>query len=150
MIKRNLPHLKSADSSYPKGPDKKGKKLEKMRDMFLKLKKYTFGFDVWGLLLFIIVMIPNFIWSAVPAPNDILRSGSITEAIDMLASVCQVLMIAALCVLRNMPKPFDYHVCRLLPAVLCRLDCLLYRHGKYDCHFGLDPSPLPGLFVFCH
>ena len=46
------------------------------------LKKYKMGFDIWGLLLFIIIMIPNFIWFAVPAPNDILRADSITHLGD--------------------------------------------------------------------
>ena len=64
-------------------------------------KKYRFGFDIWGLALFLIIMIPNFIWFAVPAPNDILRTNSITEIPDRIASVCQVLMVIALCVLIN-------------------------------------------------
>lgn len=37
------------------------------------IKKYKIGFDIWGLIIFIIIMIPNFIWYAVPVPNDILR-----------------------------------------------------------------------------
>ena len=61
------------------------------------LKKYRLGFDISGFVLFLIVMIPNLIWFAVPAPNDVLRTNSTTEAIDTVASVCQVLMIAALC-----------------------------------------------------
>ncbi len=65
------------------------------------MKKYRFGFDVWGLLLFLIIMVPNFIWFAVPAPNDVLRSKSVTEILDTIASVCQVLMIAALCLIIN-------------------------------------------------
>lgn len=64
-------------------------------------KKYKLGIDFWGLLLFLIIMIPNFIWFAIPAPNDILRSKSVTGVIDTVASVCQVLMIAALCIFRN-------------------------------------------------
>lgn len=43
------------------------------------LKKYKLSFEVWGLLLFLIIMIPNFIWFAISAPNDILRANSITE-----------------------------------------------------------------------
>lgn len=46
------------------------------------LKKYEFGFDVGCLLLFLIIMIPNFIWFAAPAPNDVLRMDSITETLD--------------------------------------------------------------------
>ena len=60
------------------------------------LKKYRMGFDVWGLIVFLIIMIPNFIWFAVPAPNDILRTESVTVAIDTIGSICQVLMIFAL------------------------------------------------------
>lgn len=68
------------------------------------LQKYKLSFDIWGLLLFLIIMIPNFIWFAVPAPNDILRTKSITETTDTVASVCQVLMITALCIFRNRDK----------------------------------------------
>ena len=57
------------------------------------IKKYKIGFDIWGLIIFIIIMIPNFIWFAVPAPNDILRGESITETVDVIASICQVLMV---------------------------------------------------------
>lgn len=60
-------------------------------------KKYKMGFDIWGLIIFLIIMIPNFIWFAVPAPNDILRAESITEVIDVIASICQVLMLVSLC-----------------------------------------------------
>lgn len=65
------------------------------------MKKYNLGFDIWGLLLFVVIMIPNFIWFAVPAPNDILRAESATATLDAVASVCQVLMVAALCFVRN-------------------------------------------------
>ena len=34
----------------------------------IKNKKYKIGFDIWGLIIFIVIMIPNFIWFAVPAP----------------------------------------------------------------------------------
>ena len=62
------------------------------------LKKYRFGFDVWALVLFFIIMMPNFIWFAVPAPNDILRGESITKTVDEIASICQVLMVMSLCI----------------------------------------------------
>ena len=65
------------------------------------LKKYKLGFDIWGALLFLIIMVPNFIWFVVPAPNDILRADSITKTLDTVASVCQVLMIIVLCILIN-------------------------------------------------
>ena len=43
------------------------------------MKKYNLCFDIWGLVLFLAIMIPNFIWFAIPAPKDILRTNSITE-----------------------------------------------------------------------
>ncbi len=63
------------------------------------LKKYRFGFDIFGLILFLLVMIPNFIWFAVLAPNDVLRTESITPIIDVIGSVAQVVFIAAICIL---------------------------------------------------
>ena len=48
------------------------------------IKKYKIGFDIWGLITFIIIMIPNFIWFAVSAPNDILRGESITKTVDVI------------------------------------------------------------------
>ncbi len=65
------------------------------------LKRYKLCFEIWGLLLSLIVMIPNFIWFAIPAPNDILRAKSITEMVDTVASVCQILMFVAICIFRN-------------------------------------------------
>ena len=61
------------------------------------LKQYRFGFDPWGLLLFLLVMLPNFVWFAVPAPNDILRTDSVTPVVDAVGSVFQVLTVACLC-----------------------------------------------------
>ncbi len=65
------------------------------------LKKYKMGFDAWGLVVFLIIMIPNFIWSAVPAPDDILRTESVTKVIDAIGSIAQVAMIFALCAFIN-------------------------------------------------
>ena len=39
----------------------------------LSLRQYKFGFEINGLVLFLVIMVPNFIWFFVPAPNDILR-----------------------------------------------------------------------------
>ena len=67
-------------------------------------KKYKIGFDIWGLMIFLIIMIPNFIWFAVPAPNDILRTESITKVVDTIASICQVLMVIFLCIFINQDR----------------------------------------------
>ncbi len=61
------------------------------------LNQYRFGFDPWGLILFLLVMLPNFIWFAVPTSNDILRADSATPVVDAIGSVFQVLTVACLC-----------------------------------------------------
>lgn len=87
------------------------------------LKKYKLGFDVRGFVLFLIIMIPNFIWFAVPAPKDILRGISSTQGIDTIGSICQVVMIICLCILIN-KNPNPFHITSLITAtVIC---CVLY------------------------
>lgn len=63
------------------------------------LKKYKFGFDIWALVLFLVVMAPNLFWFSHPAPNDILRKESLTSALDTITAVFQVLMVGALCLI---------------------------------------------------
>ena len=66
------------------------------------MKKYKFGFDLYALLLFSIIVIPNFIWFAIPAKIDILRSPYRTPIIDTIGSIFQILMLASLiCLKRN-------------------------------------------------
>lgn len=87
------------------------------------IKKYELCFDVYGLLLFLIIMIPNFIWFAIPAPNDVLRTDSVTGILDTVASVCQVLMVAALCICRNKESKKLCVTPYIIVVVCC---CLLY------------------------
>ena len=63
------------------------------------IKEYRIGFNIWGVVLFIVIMIPNFVWFVVPAPNDILRTESSTEVLDVITSICQVIMIVLLCMI---------------------------------------------------
>ena len=65
------------------------------------LKKYRIGFDIFGLLLFLLIMIPKFIWFAVPAPNDVLRVESFTPIIEGIGSASQVVFIATICILKR-------------------------------------------------
>ncbi len=66
-----------------------------------KIKNYKTGFDIGGLLLFLTIMFPNFIWFAVPAVHDILRIPSTTPIVDGIASVFQVVMVLSLCIIIN-------------------------------------------------
>lgn len=87
------------------------------------LKKYRLSFDIWGFLLFLIIMIPNFIWFAFPAPNDILRAESITQVLDTAASICQVLMMIILCIFKNRECKKISKSPLIITAIVC---CLLY------------------------
>lgn len=91
------------------------------------MKKYKFGFDIWGLLLFFAIMIPNVIWFALPAPDDILRADSVTGTLDAVASVCQVLMVAALCICKNI----ECRKLRLTPLILAVIFCCVLYFASW-------------------
>lgn len=110
------------------------------------LKKYKVGFDFIGLILFLIIMIPNFIWFTIPAPNDILRTDSVTATFDTIASVCQVLMIISLCVLINKGREKLSLSPLIIIAILC---CLLY-YGSWIIYYSgiVNATVILGLTVF--
>ena len=64
-------------------------------------RRYRFGLDGFGLGLFLLIMVPNFIWFALPAPIDPLRQPSATPHLDQAASVVQALLVAALCLVKS-------------------------------------------------
>lgn len=90
---------------------------------FLDVKKYKLSFDIWGLLLFLLIMIPNFIWFVIPAPNDVLRRDSVTEIFDMIASICQVCIIITLCFLVYRKRSKLKITPIMIAVIIC---CLLY------------------------
>lgn len=67
----------------------------------MKIKSYKFGINVSAIALFALIMLPNIIWSFVPSQNDVLRNPSSTQILDTFMSVFQVVMIAALCIIKN-------------------------------------------------
>ncbi len=97
-----------------------------------RLKKYKFGFDIWGLLLFFAIMIPNVIWFALPAPDDILRADSVTGTLDAVASVCQVLMVAALCICKNI----ECRKLRLTPLILAVIFCCVLYFASWIAYYA--------------
>ena len=109
------------------------------------LKKYTFGFEPWGLALFLLIMIPTAIWSAIPAANDILRTPSVTPCIDAIGSVFQVLMIVAVCLVRNRERALFRATPLVAGAVLC---CLLYGASWAAYYCGMaNAAVIVGLTV---
>lgn len=140
----------------------------------LRLRNYRIGFDIRGVILFLTVMLPNFIWFAFPAANDVLRNESMTPALDTVASVYQAVMVASLCFMINKarPKPMNralltgtgiliilyyagwclYYAGNASPAVildLCIAPCLAFilfsAAGK-----NLPAMLSAGIFAVCH
>jgi hypothetical protein len=96
------------------------------------LKKYTMGFEGWALLLFAAVMLPNILWSFLPAPNDVLRAESITPVTDGIASFCQMLMVFCLvCIRRTDRRPVQAN-----GAVLGCIGCVLLYWLAWGCYYA--------------
>ena len=98
----------------------------------MTLSKYRFGFDVWGLILFLLVMLPNFIWFVVPAPNDVLRAESATPVVDMIASICQVLTVACLCFVINQERS----KLRFSPLVIAAVICVVIYYIGWALYYS--------------
>lgn len=97
------------------------------------IRSYKFSFDLWGLLLFLIIMLPNIIWFALPAPRDVLRNDSVTPLIDGAASVFQVIMVAALCLIINKeashPMKNGFRTAVITGVALYFIGWILYYNG---------------------
>lgn len=101
------------------------------------LRKYKMGFDIWAVVLFIAIMIPNIIWFSIPTPNDILRTESITKIPDTIASISQVVMLVALCVFINTEWE-KRNVTRFIMAVI--INCVLYYICWIFCYIGVSSA----------
>ena len=117
------------------------------------LKKYRFGFDFWSLILFALMMIPTILWSFIQAPNDVLRTESVTPITDIIASISQAVMIALLCLLINKKS----EKLKLSPMIIATAICLtmyylgwiLYYCGVVNPLIILDLTIPPSLaFLF--
>lgn len=60
---------------------------------------YKLGFDKSGFILFLVILIPNFLWLIFPIPNDVLREETVTIQLDVVATIVQVFLIGSLCFL---------------------------------------------------
>ena len=103
------------------------------------MKNYEVRFSIWGVVLFLAIMLPNLIWFAIPAPNDVLRMESQTEVVDTAASVCQMLFIAALCVTANKDSVPLRATALIIGVIVCTA---LYYFGWVLYYFGLTNPPV--------
>ena len=94
-----------------------------MKNLIKTHLRYRFGFDIFALILFLLIMAPNIIWSFIEAPNDVLRVESITKVADTIASISQILMIISLCFFINKAS----QKIRLSALIIaCLINILLY------------------------
>lgn len=102
------------------------------------LKKYRFGFDFGGLILFALMMIPTILWSIIQAPNDVLRAESVTPITDIIASISQVVMIASLCLLINKKS----EKLKLSPMIIATAICLIMYYLGWILYYCGVVNPL--------
>ena len=115
-------------------------------------KNYRPGFDPWSLGLFLLIMLPNLVWFALPTPNDILQTESATPLIDAIAQVFQIIMAAALCAVvnatRDMPMKRGYRAGIAACIVLYFSGWAAYYTGIADAAVVLDLCLTPcGAFL---
>lgn len=83
------------------------------------LNSYKFKIDFWSIALFLLMMLPNFLWFAFPAPNDVLRVTSSTPITDAIGSFLQILLIASLsCFAHKNSKPLRFSA-GIIATLLC-------------------------------
>ncbi len=102
------------------------------------IKQYRFGFEPWGLLLFLLVMLSNFIWFAVPAPNDILRTDSVTPVVDAIGSVFQVLTVACLCFVINKNR----NKLRFSTLIIVTIICIAIYYVGWTLYYTANVNPV--------
>lgn len=97
------------------------------------LKKYRFGFEPWAAVLFLLIMLPNVIWFALPEnPQDVLRAQDVMPAADTASSIARVLMTACLCFL----KSTQARPPRLRPLTIACALCVLAYYVMWALYFG--------------
>lgn len=97
------------------------------------MSKYKISFSPTGTLLFISIMIPNFFWSIYPAKNDILSTPSITLKLDLLTSIFQFILVAAVCMVKNTEKSTSNFFKRRLNLVL--FISIIWYYGAWIAYY---------------
>lgn len=82
---------------------------------------YKFKIDFWSIGLFLLMMLPNFLWFAFPAPNDVLRVTSSTPITDAIGSFLQISLIASLSCLAHK----DSKSLRFSAGIIATLICVI-------------------------
>ena len=111
------------------------------------LKKYKIGFNLYGAILFAVIMLPNIIWALCPAANDILRKQSNTPSLDIAVTVFQVLLIISLIIIvyKDNKRKKLFYLFALIPAAAYYVCWFIYYFGTVTNFLLLLMALLPGL-----
>lgn len=102
------------------------------------MKNYKFGFDIWGFVLFVVIMVPNIIWYMIPAPNDVLRSQSVTGVLDAVSSVLQVIFVIALCLVVNCKRK----KLAITPLTIAVIGCCVIYFITWAFYYNAVAAPI--------
>ena len=139
------------------------------------MKNYRVRFMPWALVLFVLIMLPNLTWFAVPSEGDALKQTAELPWLDAVQMIFQAIMIGCLCMLENTAtKPLRLRSPLIVTALAC---CVLYyvSWAAYFCGavntlvllalcllpsaafllYGADRRNMPGVvadvgFTLCH
>ncbi len=116
--------------------------------------RYKFCFSPAGVVIFLIVMLPTFLWLVFPAPNDVLREASATPVVDGIGGVFQAAMIVMLICLKNK----DASRIRLSKWMLSCITCIGLYFSCWACYYagttnvlvllGMTIPPCLGFFYY--
>jgi hypothetical protein len=97
------------------------------------------------------MMLPNFLWFAFPAPNDVLRVISSTPITDAIGSFLQISLIASLsCLTHKDSKPLSLTagiIATLICVIAYFVGWVLYYHA-ITCAWVILMLTLPPCFAF--
>lgn len=110
------------------------------------LKKYKFGIDTWAIWIIAVIMLPNIIWALSDLPDDILKRETLTPSLDNVMTISQVLMILALCLIRN-KETKSLSMMNSLPAISVAMCMLYYSAWIFYFSGGTDGFILTALCV---
>lgn len=120
------------------------------------LKKYKFGIDTWAIWIIAVIMLPNIIWALSDLPDDILKRETLTPSLDNVMTISQVIMILALCFIRN-KETKNLSMMNSLPAISIAM-CMFYYSswifyfcGSADSFIlmSLCVAPCIALILYC-
>lgn len=98
------------------------------------MKQYKFGFSAKGLVAFLLMMLPNIVWTIRPPGNDILSAGGGTYPVaELLQAMLQWLMIGALVFIVRQEQP---RTDKAKVFVSCGAVCLLAYYGLWVLYYG--------------